>query len=151
MAEFEILTGETEMFIPIHGVEFNGEVIFDTLAGEGQGIIGSPIDKDTFQEALMTFSVDVEGGGKSPLTAMSLTMLRDIGYSFDTSGDNDYELLANTVNAVSNLRGNPSKSLELSKDVLKIKPVILDLVDTHSIGQMRRNTERSLEEVLGLV
>eukprot|EP00924_Labyrinthula_sp_SR-Ha-C_P016465 maker-scaffold_6-snap-gene-4.16-mRNA-1 protein AED:0.14 eAED:0.14 QI:114/1/1/1/0.5/0.33/3/281/400 len=150
IAEFEILTGETETFVPIQGVELNGQVIFDALAGEGQGSIDSHIDKDTFQEALMTFAVDVEGGGESPLTAMSLAMLGDVGYTVDTSGADDYELPANTVSVVSNLRGNPSKSLDLSNDVLKIKPVVLDPADPSSLEQMKTRTERSLEEVLGL-
>eukprot|EP00924_Labyrinthula_sp_SR-Ha-C_P016505 snap_masked-scaffold_6-processed-gene-5.18-mRNA-1 protein AED:1.00 eAED:1.00 QI:0/0/0/0/1/1/2/0/417 len=151
IAEFEKLTGKEESFIPIQGAKFEGKVAFNVSAGQGRGQLDGHIDKDTFQNALMTFSIDINTGPKSPLTAMSLAMLRDIGYTVDTSIADEYVLPPNPWNRVSNLRGSHIGVLDLSNDILRMKPVMLSLDDPNSLEQLRSRKLCSLEEVIGLL
>eukprot|EP00924_Labyrinthula_sp_SR-Ha-C_P008813 augustus_masked-scaffold_2-processed-gene-3.39-mRNA-1 protein AED:1.00 eAED:1.00 QI:0/0/0/0/1/1/2/0/213 len=149
IAEFEKLTGEDETFIPIQGVRISRDTSFDVAIGDGVGSIDSHIDKETFKDALMTFSLDI-GGGEPPLTAMSLSMLRDIGYALDTSGADEYMLPDTTLSTTSTLRGNLKESIDLSNDVIRITPVVLNPDDGASMHLLRSRKKLTSKEALGI-
>eukprot|EP00924_Labyrinthula_sp_SR-Ha-C_P016526 maker-scaffold_6-snap-gene-6.8-mRNA-1 protein AED:0.01 eAED:0.01 QI:59/0.5/0.33/1/0.5/0.33/3/66/503 len=147
VAEFEILTGESETFLPIQGVQVNGVDVFDAESGEGTGSIDSHIDKDTFQDALMTFAIDLEGG-ESPLSSMGLSMLRDIGYIVDTSGADPYSLISVQSKGGSSLRGSKSGTIDLKGDVLDLKPKMLDIDSSGELNFERSNSGRRINELI---
>eukprot|EP00924_Labyrinthula_sp_SR-Ha-C_P016495 maker-scaffold_6-snap-gene-5.43-mRNA-1 protein AED:0.00 eAED:0.00 QI:204/1/1/1/1/1/2/42/418 len=152
IAEFEKLTGKEESFIPLQGVELHGDPdFFNVSAGEGRGQVDVHIDKDTFQNALMTYGIDPEAGKEVSLTVMSLAMLRDIGYTVNTSVGDEYILPPNPWNSVSKLRGSRMDFIDLSTDLLSIEPIVLDFDYPSALKQLRSREMVSLKQALGLV
>eukprot|EP00924_Labyrinthula_sp_SR-Ha-C_P016507 snap_masked-scaffold_6-processed-gene-5.15-mRNA-1 protein AED:1.00 eAED:1.00 QI:0/0/0/0/1/1/2/0/408 len=150
VAEFEKLTGKSETFIPVQGVEVNGEVYFNVSTEQIQGSIDTHIDQDMFGNAMMTYRMDVFAEKPPPLTAMSLASLRDIGYTVDTSAADEYALPLHSMPLVSSLRGSTPEYVDFSNDVLKIEPLMLDLDDPNCLEQVKSRRVYSVEEVLDL-
>eukprot|EP00924_Labyrinthula_sp_SR-Ha-C_P004821 snap_masked-scaffold_1-processed-gene-13.2-mRNA-1 protein AED:1.00 eAED:1.00 QI:0/0/0/0/1/1/2/0/401 len=121
VAEYSVLTGKQESYIPIQGLKLNGQVFFNATAGEGEGIVDAFLDKDTFDNALMTFEIELEDERSNPLTAVSLAMLRDTGYTVDTSVADEYVLPGDANKDGPGLRASPRKYYDLSKRVLERK------------------------------
>eukprot|EP00924_Labyrinthula_sp_SR-Ha-C_P016506 snap_masked-scaffold_6-processed-gene-5.21-mRNA-1 protein AED:1.00 eAED:1.00 QI:0/0/0/0/1/1/2/0/417 len=152
IAEFEKLSGKTEKYVPIQGAKLYGnEVFFNVSAKDGLGSLDNHIDYDTFENALMTYGFDMYGGIESPLTALSLGMLRDIGYTVDTSVADEYIFPAKREKKTFSLRGDFMEIIDLSNDVLRIEPMVLDIDDPSSLEQLRSRKQYSLEEVFSLV
>eukprot|EP00924_Labyrinthula_sp_SR-Ha-C_P014743 maker-scaffold_43-snap-gene-0.0-mRNA-1 protein AED:0.13 eAED:0.51 QI:691/0/0.33/1/0.5/0.33/3/0/185 len=108
VAEFQKLTGKPETFIPVQGAAVNGGVYFNVSTGDGQGSLDSHINIDMFGNALMTFGLDYESKEHEPLTAMSLGMLRDIGYTVNTTVADEYALPKSIEGFSYSLRGHLS-------------------------------------------
>eukprot|EP00924_Labyrinthula_sp_SR-Ha-C_P000625 snap_masked-scaffold_27-processed-gene-4.47-mRNA-1 protein AED:1.00 eAED:1.00 QI:0/0/0/0/1/1/2/0/469 len=149
--EFEELTGEAESFVPVQGVRVGGQVIFNVFNDEGRGSVDSHIDKDTFQDELMTFSVDVQGGRSSPLSEMSLRMLEDIGYEVNVAVADSYSLESRRLTAEDrNLRAEKEYLFDLTGDVLNFVPKPFG-VDASGVLQFQRvEKPKSIKQLFNL-
>eukprot|EP00924_Labyrinthula_sp_SR-Ha-C_P016517 snap_masked-scaffold_6-processed-gene-5.36-mRNA-1 protein AED:1.00 eAED:1.00 QI:0/0/0/0/1/1/4/0/410 len=147
VAEFEKLIGEAESFIPIQGTKLFGEEnYFNVSLGEGITGIDGHIDKDTFGVALMTLSMNYEVGVRNPLTAMSLGMLRDIGYTVDISVAGVYSLPQIIEKVRYNLRGQTEEYFDLSNDAFRKEPANLDFFSLNSVEEPMSNNRVSFED-----
>eukprot|EP00924_Labyrinthula_sp_SR-Ha-C_P009421 maker-scaffold_2-snap-gene-23.7-mRNA-1 protein AED:0.00 eAED:0.00 QI:235/1/1/1/1/1/2/88/423 len=118
---YQELTGEKQGFLPIQGTRVNGEKAFDEQKDEGVGSIDKHVDKDTFQDALMTYFMNFDN--RTPLTKMSIASLADLGYTVDDSVADEYVFSSSQkASEERGLRGKSEKTLDLSGDVLPIVP-----------------------------
>eukprot|EP00924_Labyrinthula_sp_SR-Ha-C_P012003 snap_masked-scaffold_26-processed-gene-1.41-mRNA-1 protein AED:1.00 eAED:1.00 QI:0/0/0/0/1/1/2/0/417 len=151
VTEFENLSGKPEMFIPIQGAMIGGEAVFNESAGVGQSQLDGHLDSDTFENALMTYTLDEDFLPNFPLAAVSLGMLRDIGYTVDTSVADDYILPESREINSSSLRGSSKQHIDLSNDILRIDPVRLNLDGPTSLENIRSRKVYTLEEAINLL
>eukprot|EP00924_Labyrinthula_sp_SR-Ha-C_P011149 maker-scaffold_81-snap-gene-0.53-mRNA-1 protein AED:0.00 eAED:0.00 QI:47/1/1/1/1/1/2/47/479 len=149
--EFEELTGEAESFVPVQGVRLDGQVIFNVFNDEGRGSVDSHIDKDTFQDELMTFAVDVESGRASPLSAMSLKMLEDIGYDVNVTVADLYSLESRRLIAEDrNLRAEKEYLFDLTGDVLNFVPKPFGVDASGVLKFQRVEKPKSIKQLFNL-
>eukprot|EP00924_Labyrinthula_sp_SR-Ha-C_P000671 snap_masked-scaffold_7-processed-gene-0.16-mRNA-1 protein AED:1.00 eAED:1.00 QI:0/0/0/0/1/1/2/0/407 len=123
---YQRLMGKAENFFPVQGTRVNGEQIFNAQEKEGVGRIDRHLEKDTFQDALMTYNLDFNTG--SPLTKMSIATLADLGYIVDDSVADDYiPTISRQLSSERRLRGNSESSFDFFDDVLPIVPKMMQI------------------------
>eukprot|EP00924_Labyrinthula_sp_SR-Ha-C_P000674 snap_masked-scaffold_7-processed-gene-0.13-mRNA-1 protein AED:1.00 eAED:1.00 QI:0/0/0/0/1/1/2/0/353 len=123
---YQRLMGKAENFFPVQGTRVNGEQIFNAQEKEGVGRIDRHLEKDTFQDALMTYNLDFNTG--SPLTKMSIATLEDLGYVVDDSVADDYVPPSSQKLAhQQNLREMSEDIFDFSGDVLPLIPRVMEI------------------------
>eukprot|EP00924_Labyrinthula_sp_SR-Ha-C_P002446 augustus_masked-scaffold_16-processed-gene-4.4-mRNA-1 protein AED:1.00 eAED:1.00 QI:0/-1/0/0/-1/1/1/0/367 len=109
--EYGVLLGGSAQDVP---VEDDGNGQFDVTANEGLGSIDGHFRKDTFDDELMTFSIN-SADPEHPLSKMTILSLQDLGYTVDVNEADSYSLPA--LNKGSSLRGSDAGIVDLTGDV----------------------------------